>query len=120
MATLTISADLIHKTYGAQLIGTLVATLYVSSFFCYLDTQTFHYQYSLSGTNTLQTIVYFRVYHDDVMRLKALVCPRCSRRDWLIYSSGLDIIHTAFIWSNLWFYLIINFGQVSGINAVPK
>ncbi|KAM6497792.1 hypothetical protein JOM56_005740 [Amanita muscaria] len=91
MTTLTISADLIHKTYGAQLIGTLVATF-------------------LSGMNTLQTIVYFRVYHNDIMRLKALVA--------VIW--GLDIIHTAFLWSNLWLYLIINFGQVSAISAVPK
>ncbi|KAM6497795.1 hypothetical protein JOM56_005743 [Amanita muscaria] len=71
---------------------------------------TFHYQCSLSGMNTLQTVVYFRVYHDDIMRLKALVA--------VIW--GLDIIHTAFLWSNLWLYLIINFGQVSDINAVPK
>ncbi|KAM6497794.1 hypothetical protein JOM56_005742 [Amanita muscaria] len=91
MATLTISADLIHKTYGAQLIGTLVATF-------------------LSGMNTPQTIVYFRVYHDDVMRLKALVA--------VIW--GLDIIHTAFLWSNLWLSLIIKFGQVSSIIAIPK
>ncbi|KIL62182.1 hypothetical protein M378DRAFT_802156 [Amanita muscaria Koide BX008] len=91
MATLTISADLIHKTYGAQLIGTLVATF-------------------LSGMNALQTVVYFRVYHNDIMKLKALVA--------VIW--GLDIIHTAFLWSNLWLYLIINFGQVSDIGAVPK
>ncbi|KAM6497791.1 hypothetical protein JOM56_005739 [Amanita muscaria] len=88
---MTILTDLVHKIYGAQLVGTLVATF-------------------LSGMNTVQAVVYFRVYPEDAMRLKALVATI-----W-----GLDIIHTAFLWSDLWLYFVINFGQVSGIYAVHK
>ncbi|KAM6497790.1 hypothetical protein JOM56_005738 [Amanita muscaria] len=58
--------------------------------------------------NTVQTIVYFRVYPEDTMKLKALVATI-----W-----ALDIIHTAFLWNDLWFYLITIFGQVFDIDTI--
>ncbi|KIL57476.1 hypothetical protein M378DRAFT_383059 [Amanita muscaria Koide BX008] len=69
-------------TLGSVLLGSLVATF-------------------LSGMNTLQTILYVRLYPEDTIRIKALVATIMS----------LDIIHTAFIWVSLWFFFIENFGQ---------
>lgn len=88
---MSVLMDFIHKTYGAQLVGTLVATF-------------------LSGMNTVQTVVYFRVYPGDTARLKVLVTAV-----W-----GLDIIHTAFLWSDLWFYLITSYGQTFEIDVIHK
>ncbi|KAM6497780.1 hypothetical protein JOM56_005728 [Amanita muscaria] len=82
---MSILTDFIHNTYGAQLVGTLVATF-------------------LSGMNTVQTVVYFRVYPEDTVTAV-----------W-----GLDIIHTAFLWSDLWFYLITSFGQTFEIDVIHK
>jgi len=79
----------IPKTYGSLLIGGLCATF-------------------LSGMNTLQTLVYFRVYGRDSKLVKGLVGAV-----WM-----LDIIHTSFIWVSLWYYLVENFGDTSKFNVV--
>ncbi|KIL63333.1 hypothetical protein M378DRAFT_25108 [Amanita muscaria Koide BX008] len=79
------------NTHGAVLLGTLVATF-------------------LSGMNTLQTVVYFRLYPNDPKRINALVAAI-----WC-----LDVIHTAFIWVYMWSLFIENFGQASQIDVIQK
>ncbi|KAM6489372.1 hypothetical protein JOM56_015273 [Amanita muscaria] len=79
------------NTHGAVLLGTLVATF-------------------LSGMNTLQTIVYFRLYPNDLKRINALVAAI-----WC-----LDVIHTAFIWVYMWSLFIENFGRASQIDVIQK
>ncbi|KAM6489376.1 hypothetical protein JOM56_015277 [Amanita muscaria] len=81
--------SIITKTYGALLLGSLTATF-------------------LSGMNTLQTILYFRLYPKDSITIKASVSAVWS----------LDIIHTAFIWVAVWTYFIVNIGQIEKIDEI--
>ncbi|KAM6494500.1 hypothetical protein JOM56_010861 [Amanita muscaria] len=81
--------SIITETYGALLLGILAATF-------------------LSGMNTLQTVLYFRLFPEDPIALKALVS--------VVWS--LDIIHTSFIWVSLWTYFIVNIGQIPKIDEI--
>ncbi|KAM6490014.1 hypothetical protein JOM56_014593 [Amanita muscaria] len=62
----------------------------------------------LSGINSLQTIVYYRIYSEDRKSLKALVAAMCL----------CDLVHTGFVWAGMWFYFIQAFGDVRSTNAV--
>ncbi|KIL60894.1 hypothetical protein M378DRAFT_903112 [Amanita muscaria Koide BX008] len=84
-------SQLMDNTFGALLIGTLVATF-------------------ASGMNTLQTILYFRLYPEDPSKLKALVAAVLC----------LDIAHTGLLWDNLWYTLVENFGNPYQIDVIPK
>ncbi|KAM6489362.1 hypothetical protein JOM56_015263 [Amanita muscaria] len=83
------SMSLIVKTYGALLIGALTATF-------------------LSGMNSLQTILYFRLFPKDSRTVKASVSAV-----W-----ALDITHTALIWAAVWKYFIVNIGQIPKIDIM--
>ncbi|KIL57167.1 hypothetical protein M378DRAFT_172076 [Amanita muscaria Koide BX008] len=80
--------DMINATLGPLLIGTLIATF-------------------LSGMNALQTILYFRLYPEDTIRIKAL-------------SRILDAIDTAFTWVTMWWFFIENFGRMPEIKPEQK
>lgn len=62
----------------------------------------------LSGIDSVQTIVYYRIYPGDRMSLKALVAAM-----WFF-----DVVHTSFIWAGIWFYFIQSFGNIGAINIV--
>ncbi|KAM6489370.1 hypothetical protein JOM56_015271 [Amanita muscaria] len=81
--------SVITKTYGALLLGSLTATF-------------------LSGMNTLQTVLYFRLYPKDSITIKASVSAVWT----------FDIIHTAFIWVAVWTYFIVNIGQIEKIDEI--
>ncbi|KAH6910939.1 hypothetical protein BKA70DRAFT_1423696 [Coprinopsis sp. MPI-PUGE-AT-0042] len=80
----------VEKTFGALLIGGILATL-----FC--------------GLTQAQTFVYFRLYSGDIFSVQVLVVGV-----WL-----LDTLHTIFISLSLWHYLITGFGVAAGIDYVP-
>ncbi|KAM6489356.1 hypothetical protein JOM56_015257 [Amanita muscaria] len=82
---------IIAKTYGAVLLGSLIATF-------------------LSGMNTLQTILYFRLYPKDSVIIKTSVATVFS----------LDIVHTAFIWVGVWWWFIINIGNIPAIDIIQS
>ncbi|KAM6492641.1 hypothetical protein JOM56_012365 [Amanita muscaria] len=84
-------SQLMNNTYGALLIGTLVATF-------------------ASGMNTLQTILYFRLYPEDPSKLKVLVAVVLC----------LDIAHTGLLWDNLWYIFTEHFGNPYQIDVIPK
>jgi hypothetical protein len=80
----------ISKTFGALLIGGLVAV-------------------ALTGVVTLQTYVYFKLYPADLPRVKLLVLAIWT----------LDLFHTGFICAAIWGYLITNYGDAQIINHIP-
>ncbi|KIL60902.1 hypothetical protein M378DRAFT_167575 [Amanita muscaria Koide BX008] len=84
-------SEFMNNTYGALLIGTLVATF-------------------VSGMNALQTILYCRLYPEDTVTLKALVAA----------VMGLDIAHTGLLWADLWFFFVENFGNPAQVNVIQK
>ncbi|KAJ7827192.1 hypothetical protein B0H13DRAFT_2680506 [Mycena leptocephala] len=84
------SAPDVPTTMGALLIGGFFASM-------------------LSGVVILQTLLYFRTYKSDPTGFKFLV----------IGVSGLDTLHTAFIWAGMWDYLIAYYGDTSRINYIP-
>ncbi|KAJ3993604.1 hypothetical protein F5050DRAFT_681589 [Lentinula boryana] len=65
--------------------------------------------FSLTGTVSVQCVVYFRLYPQESERLKGLVA--CV---WL-----LDLIHSAFIGASLYQYFIAWFGEESQIDVIP-
>ncbi|KAK0475368.1 hypothetical protein IW261DRAFT_1645501 [Armillaria novae-zelandiae] len=75
------SAEL-AKSYGAVAIGALCASL-------------------LSGAVAIQTILYYKFYPSDFLRVKFLV--------FVIWF--LDICHTTFIWISIWDCFISHFGD---------
>ncbi|KAK0207499.1 hypothetical protein IW262DRAFT_1530184 [Armillaria fumosa] len=75
------SAEL-AKSYGAVAIGALCASL-------------------LSGAVAIQTILYYKFYPSDFLRVKFLV--------FIIWF--LDICHTTFIWISIWDCFISHFGD---------
>jgi len=81
----------IPTTYGALLIGGLLAT-------------------GLSGTVTVQSFSYIRLYPTDLLRNRALVGAV-----WI-----MDTAHTSLIWASIWTYLITNFGDTSKIDMIPR
>ncbi|KIL60877.1 hypothetical protein M378DRAFT_902601 [Amanita muscaria Koide BX008] len=84
-------SQLMGNTYGAFLIGSLVATF-------------------ASGMNALQTILYFRLYSEDPSKLKALVAVVLC----------LDIAHTGLLWDTLWYIFIEHFWNPYQIDVIPK
>lgn len=74
-------------TYGAVAIGALSASL-------------------LSGAVAIQTILYYKLYPSDSVRVKILVFAV-----WL-----LDTSHTGFVWTSLWYMVIGHYGN---INVIP-
>ncbi|KAF9449708.1 hypothetical protein P691DRAFT_537013 [Macrolepiota fuliginosa MF-IS2] len=80
----------VPATLGALLLGGLFASI-------------------LSGSLALQVIIYFKMYEGDRTRIKSLVL--------LIWV--LDAIHTGFVWTGLWDYLIGFFGQEHHIDVIP-
>ncbi|TFK22296.1 hypothetical protein FA15DRAFT_671678 [Coprinopsis marcescibilis] len=80
----------IAKTFGALLIGGIVATL-----FC--------------GVTQVQVVIYLKLYPKDMILVKVLVFAV-----W-----ALDALHTVFISHSLWNYFISNFGLAETIDAVP-
>ncbi|EAU92180.2 hypothetical protein CC1G_08803 [Coprinopsis cinerea okayama7 len=80
----------IPKTFGALLIGGLLATLF-------------------SGLTQAQTFIFFRLYNNDPLLVKLLILGV-----WF-----LDSLHTIFIGHSLWNYLINTFGNAAGIDYIP-
>ncbi|KAJ7291581.1 hypothetical protein C8J57DRAFT_1273461 [Mycena rebaudengoi] len=80
----------IPRTLGALLFGGLGATM-------------------LAGIMNLQTVQYYRTYKKDSIPLKLLVGTV-----WL-----LDNLHTGFIWSAMWEYLIQDYGEPSTADKIP-
>ncbi|KAF8884656.1 hypothetical protein BD779DRAFT_1536296 [Infundibulicybe gibba] len=80
----------ISRTYGALLIGGVVASAF-------------------SGIVTVQFCAYFKFYPCDPVSLKLLVSVV-----WF-----LDILHTVLINISLWDHLIVHYGESSRIDLVP-
>ncbi|KAK0219257.1 hypothetical protein IW262DRAFT_1559753 [Armillaria fumosa] len=83
------SANL-STTYGAVTIGALSASL-------------------LSGAVAIQTILYYKLYPSDSIRVKILVFAV-----WL-----LDLSHTCFVWVSLWDMIISDYGRLDTIPWSP-
>ncbi|KAK0492940.1 hypothetical protein EDD18DRAFT_441936 [Armillaria luteobubalina] len=73
----------VSNTYGAVTIGALSASL-------------------LSGAVAIQTILYYKLYPSDSIRVKILVFAI-----WL-----LDLSHTCFVWVSLWDMIISHYGRL--------
>jgi hypothetical protein len=82
--------DHISSTFGALLIGSLVAVC-------------------LSGVVTVQSFVYMKLYSNDATPTKSIV--------GVVWS--LDTLHTGFVCASVWYYLIESFGEVDRINNIP-
>ncbi|KAJ3478139.1 hypothetical protein NLI96_g9966 [Meripilus lineatus] len=80
----------VPPTLGAVLLGNLV-----SMFF--------------SGVVTMQSILYFRIYPNDHLKLKSMV-----GFVWL-----MDILHTCLLVGTSWTYLIVHFGEAGVADTVP-
>ncbi|KIL59636.1 hypothetical protein M378DRAFT_998805 [Amanita muscaria Koide BX008] len=78
-----------EKVYGPLVLGSLFASF-------------------LSGLMTLQAIIYFRLFSQDTKSLKTVV----------IIVWVLDLLHTAFMWEGMWFYVVKNFGDESKIEVI--
>ncbi|KAJ3820287.1 hypothetical protein F5880DRAFT_982581 [Lentinula raphanica] len=65
--------------------------------------------FSLTGTVSVQCIVYYRLYPEESEKLKGLVASV-----WL-----LDLVHSAFIGASLYQYFIAWFGERSQIDVIP-
>ncbi|THH08524.1 hypothetical protein EW146_g8962 [Bondarzewia mesenterica] len=57
-----------------------------------------------------QTFLYYRLYPEDQMRIKLIV--------FLVWL--LDAIHTVLMSQSTWNYLILNFGDVSAADVIPR
>ncbi|KAF7331406.1 Glycoside hydrolase family 3 protein [Mycena kentingensis (nom. inval.)] len=77
-------------TIGVLLVGGLFASLF-------------------GGMVNLQSMLYYRAYKRDPVFLKALIFAI-----WV-----LDNLHTAFVWSTLWFELVQNYGESERIDQIP-
>ncbi|KAJ6479211.1 hypothetical protein C8R47DRAFT_1219140 [Mycena vitilis] len=80
----------ITTTFGALLAGALFASV-------------------LAGLSNLQTVLYYRSYRKDPIRVKILVFGI-----WL-----LDNAHTGVIWAGVWYYFIWNYGALHKIDYIP-
>ncbi|KAK0200644.1 hypothetical protein DFS33DRAFT_1363181 [Desarmillaria ectypa] len=72
----------VSNTYGAVAIGALSASL-------------------LSGAVAIQTILYYKLYPSDLIRVKILV--------FVVWF--LDTCHTCFVWASVWDMLISHYGR---------
>ncbi|KIM82146.1 hypothetical protein PILCRDRAFT_820524 [Piloderma croceum F 1598] len=80
----------VENTYGALLLGAFLA--------CWL-----------SGIVTVQSFLYIKLYPSDATRTKLMVAVV-----WL-----LDTLHTCFVMSSIWNYLIPHFGDVPRVDFIP-
>ncbi|GLB43778.1 hypothetical protein LshimejAT787_1402900 [Lyophyllum shimeji] len=80
----------ISSTYGALLLGGSVA-------------------FALSGIVGLQCVIYFKLYPDDLAKVKAMVCAVWT----------LDLTHSAFIIASLINYFVTYFGERERIDYIP-
>ncbi|KIL59665.1 hypothetical protein M378DRAFT_999941 [Amanita muscaria Koide BX008] len=78
-----------EKAYGSLVLGSLFASF-------------------LSGLMTLQALLYFRLFSQDPKPLKSIV----------VIVLVLDLLHTAFMWEGMWFYVVKNFGDESKIELI--
>ncbi|KAI0321991.1 hypothetical protein OF83DRAFT_1168012 [Amylostereum chailletii] len=85
-----IADDDVRTTLGALLVGGLIAV-------------------SVSGAVAVQTYLYFRMYLNDLLRIKAMVLSI-----WL-----LDAMHSCLISYSLWFYLVLNYGDARIADFIP-
>jgi len=79
------------STYGAVLLGALFAS-------------------GLSGIVTVQSVLYLKLFPSDRMSLKSLVTFV-----WII-----ALTHIALVWQALWEYFIVNSGDHSFIDYIPR
>jgi len=80
----------VENTYGALLIGAFLACCF-------------------SGTVTVQTFLYVKLYPTDATRTKVIVGAV-----WF-----LDTLHTCLIMASIWNYLIPHFGNVPRYDFIP-
>ncbi|THH16532.1 hypothetical protein EW146_g4112 [Bondarzewia mesenterica] len=81
----------VRSTLGATFIGCIIAVAF-------------------GGIVAVQTFVYYRLYPEDQMRIKLMV--------FLVWL--LDAIHTILMSQATWNYLILNFGDVSATDVIPR
>ncbi|KIY49816.1 hypothetical protein FISHEDRAFT_13227, partial [Fistulina hepatica ATCC 64428] len=79
----------ISTTFGAVILGGLFAAL-------------------LCGVVIAQAVVYIKMYPKDPLKVKLLVT--------LVLS--LDVIHTGFIWTAIWDWIVIHYGDTSSIDLI--
>ncbi|KAL0567142.1 hypothetical protein V5O48_014854 [Marasmius crinis-equi] len=65
--------------------------------------------YSLSGTITVQTLMFFKLFPGESYRLQLVVLAV-----W-----ALDTIHTGLIWGALWKYFVTKFGVGAFVDHIP-
>jgi len=80
----------VENTYGALLLGAFLACC-------------------LSGIVTVQSFLYIKLYPSDATRTKLMVASV-----WF-----LDTLHTCFVMSSIWNYLIPHFGDVPRVDFIP-
>jgi len=80
----------VENTYGALLLGAFLACC-------------------LSGIVTVQSFLYIKLYPSDATRTKLTVAVV-----WF-----LDTLHTCFVMSSIWNYLIPHFGDVQRVDFIP-
>ncbi|KAI0043791.1 hypothetical protein FA95DRAFT_1609083 [Auriscalpium vulgare] len=80
----------VKSTLGPILLGSLLSVM-------------------LSTVVAVQTFFYFRVYPNDLLRLKLIVCTV-----W-----ALDAAHAALMCTATWDYLIVNFGNDAAADHIP-
>ncbi|KAJ3811259.1 hypothetical protein F5876DRAFT_40017 [Lentinula aff. lateritia] len=68
--------------------------------------------FSLTGTVSVQCVVYYRLYPQESERLRELVSE-------IRYLRLLDLVHSAFIGASLYQYFIAWFGEESQIDVIP-
>ncbi|KAJ3858351.1 hypothetical protein EV359DRAFT_52294 [Lentinula novae-zelandiae] len=68
--------------------------------------------FSLTGTVSVQCVVYYRLYPQESERLRELVSA--NEYLWL-----LDLVHSAFIGASLYQYFVAWFGEESQIDVIP-
>ncbi|KAJ3851520.1 hypothetical protein EV368DRAFT_74547 [Lentinula lateritia] len=68
--------------------------------------------FSLTGTVSVQCVVYYRLYPQESERLRELVSTIQNSR-------LLDLVHSAFIGASLYQYFIAWFGEESQIDVIP-
>ncbi|PPQ77564.1 hypothetical protein CVT25_011424 [Psilocybe cyanescens] len=93
-------------TYGALLLGALFASCF-------------------SGIITSQCIVYFKLFPNDTNFLKGLRCPKLILTTRLPTLQILvvwlfDVGHTGLVWSAMWQYTIIHYGNTEYIDYIPN
>jgi len=130
----------VHATYGALLLGGLVASMYDWSILpIWFPIQT---SSRLNGLVVLQIIIYFKTYEGDHKKTKALVCPSSGLFAWsdqiplggshfvspqldcaqdtviVTVASILDYFNTVLLWASLWDYIVTNINNITHIHEI--